>query len=141
MKKNILYKLIIISVLVITLTLEIIPYGAVLNFSTDGGTIIRETYSYFSLTPFGYANFGPLLTGIITVLLIILTAIFLFKENTIIFKVIMYLSILTFLFSLLPLQYGLSGFSVIGLFISLFLLTELILLFVLKKEMIISSML
>ena len=56
--------------------LELTPYGAVLNFAhpVEDGTIgtFRETFSYFSLTPFGYANFFPLLTAVLTVALLAL---------------------------------------------------------------------
>ena len=56
--------------------LELTPYGAVLNFGrpAEDGTIgyFRETFSYFSLTPFGYANFFPLMTGTLTAVLLLL---------------------------------------------------------------------
>lgn len=45
------------------LVLELLPWGAVLVFGrpAEDGTIgrFRETFSYFSLTPAGYANFFP----------------------------------------------------------------------------------
>ena len=57
--------------------LELTPWGAVLNFGriAEDGTIgsFRETYSYFSLMPFGYANFFPLLTGVLTAVLLLLS--------------------------------------------------------------------
>ena len=57
--------------------LELTPWGAVLNFGrpAEDGTIgyFRETFSYFSLTPFGYANFFPLLTAVLTVILLLLS--------------------------------------------------------------------
>ncbi|MBQ8880024.1 MAG: hypothetical protein IJY69_04200 [Clostridia bacterium] len=49
-----------------TLILEALPYGAVMYFANMGGKSIRSTYSYFDLPPFGYANFSPLLTAVIT---------------------------------------------------------------------------
>ena len=56
--------------------LELTPWGAVLNFArpAEDGTIgtFRETFSYFSLTPFGYANFFPLMTGTLTAVLLLL---------------------------------------------------------------------
>ena len=56
--------------------LELTPYGAVLNFARpmEDGAIgtFRATFSYFDLTPFGYANFFPLLTAVLTVLLLLL---------------------------------------------------------------------
>ena len=41
---------------VITIVLEILPYGAVCNFANPEGEVLRETFSNFDLTPFGYAN-------------------------------------------------------------------------------------
>ena len=65
MKKRLVY----LILPVITLILEIIPYGAVLYFgraTEDGGTAVRELFSYFDLIPFGYANFAPLITAVFT---------------------------------------------------------------------------
>ncbi len=61
MKKRIPYLLLPL----ITLILEILPYGAVCNFATETRRI-RELYSYFDLTPYGYANFAPFLTALLT---------------------------------------------------------------------------
>lgn len=52
--------------LLTALLLEILPYGVVLNFARPDQEPFRRYYSYFSLTPFGYANFAPLPTGILT---------------------------------------------------------------------------
>ena len=49
---------------VITVIVELRPYGAVCNFGNPEGEPWRETFSYFDLTPFGYANFAPFLTAI-----------------------------------------------------------------------------
>lgn len=54
------------------LILELLPNGVVLNFANPEGEPWRHTYSYFSLTPFGYANFGPFLTAILTCVLLAL---------------------------------------------------------------------
>ena len=59
----------------IALILEILPIGAVMVFATSPTTQTIEVYSYFSLLPVGYANFTPLLTGILTILIILLGAI------------------------------------------------------------------
>ena len=47
-----------------TLILELLPNGVVLNFANPEGEPWRRTYSYFSLTPFGYANVGPFITDL-----------------------------------------------------------------------------
>ena len=62
MKKRFLYLILPI----ITLILEALPYGAVCIFASSPTEKHRETFSYFDLTPFGYANFAPLFTAIIT---------------------------------------------------------------------------
>ena len=53
------------------LILEALPWGAVLNFARPEGEPTRQTYSYFSLMPFGYANFWPLITAVLTCVLLI----------------------------------------------------------------------
>jgi len=44
----------------LTIVLELLPFGAVCIFATSPTERVKETFSYFSLTPFGYANFAPL---------------------------------------------------------------------------------
>ena len=77
MKKRLLYLILPI----VTLILEILPYGAVCNFMRPATTEglppgrFRELYSYFDLTPFGYANFAPLITAVITCIILLLIII------------------------------------------------------------------
>ena len=65
----------------VALILELLPYGVVLNFANPDGEPWRRTYSYFSMMPFGYANFGPLITAILTCVLLVLVVIYLFKPR------------------------------------------------------------
>ena len=51
----------------LTIVLELLPLGAVCIFATSPTERVKETFSYYSLTPFGYANFAPLITAILTV--------------------------------------------------------------------------
>ncbi len=51
----------------LTIVLELLPFGAVCIFATSPTERVKETFSYFSLTPFGYANFAPLITATLTV--------------------------------------------------------------------------
>ena len=60
---------------IITIVLEILPYGAVLVFATSPTDRVRETFSYFSLTPFGYANFAPFITAMLTCVVLLLALI------------------------------------------------------------------
>jgi hypothetical protein len=66
---------------ILTLILEILPYGAVLNFmlpSADGTSVghFRKLYSYFDRTPFGYANFAPLITAVLSCIVLLLVGVF-----------------------------------------------------------------
>lgn len=54
------------------LILELLPFGAVLVFATSPTEIVTHTYSYFNLNLVGYANFTPLLTGILSISVVIL---------------------------------------------------------------------
>ena len=56
----------------LTIVLESLPLGAVCIFATSPTERVKETFSYFSLTPFGYANFAPLITAILTVAIFLL---------------------------------------------------------------------
>ena len=60
---------------IITIVLEILPYGAVLVFAPSPTDRVRETFSYFSLTPFGYANFAPFITAMLTCVVLLLALI------------------------------------------------------------------
>lgn len=113
MKKKIITLALILSALV----LEILPYGAVLNFGNPEGEPFRKTYSYFSLTPYGYANFGPFITALLTsiLLVIIILSILLKKDWS---KSISIISAIATLTSLAPLMFGFSNFSLVGAMIS-----------------------
>lgn len=128
MKKRFFYLLLPI----ITLALEILPYGAVLNFmrpSADGSAVghFRKLYSYFDLTPFGYANFAPLITAVTTCVILALLLVYLItgKSGTITAaKVLLCAGVVL---SLCPLLYGINFFSVVGALITASLIAELIL--------------
>ena len=70
MKKIRLQELLLIVLPIATILLELLPYGVALNFGlpSETGEIswFRETYSYFSLMPYGYGVFGPLLAAVLT---------------------------------------------------------------------------
>lgn len=125
---------------IITLVLEILPYGAVCNFmrpsTTEGVPAgrFRELYSYFDLTPFGYANFAPLITAIITCIVLLLVAIYCLTGNkkwVLKAKNILYVCAA---FSLGQLVLGINFFSVVGALITASLMAELFLIhFTIKK--------
>jgi len=114
------------------LILEMTPWGAVLRFGQPDGDPIRKTYSYFSLVPYGYANFFPLLTAIVTVLLVIAFVIAFIGKKEKAENTCFYLSFAGAILSLLPLLQGIQNFSVTGAGITLFLALTAFLMF--KKE-------
>ncbi|MBR5453686.1 MAG: hypothetical protein IKV54_06370 [Clostridia bacterium] len=104
------------------IVLELLPYGAVMRFANPEGDAFRRTYSYFSLLPFGYANFGPLLTAILTSALAVLSLIFIFRDATGIRVAVLTVSALSAVTSSLPLlMFGIGYFSAIGFAVTLLL--------------------
>lgn len=136
MKKRALY-LILPSV---TLILEILPYGAVCNFmrppATDGDPVghFRKLYSYFDLTPFGYANFAPLLTALATCVILALLVVYLFTNNPRILSFAKASLCIASILSFGPLLYGINFFSLVGALISISLIGELVLLICVSRS-------
>ena len=129
MKKRLLYLILPI----ITLILEILPYGAVCNFkrpSADGTFIghFRELYSYFDLTPFGWANFAPLITAIITCIVLLILLIYCFTGKLKLARTAKKILCVGAVISFGPLLLGLHFLSVVGVLISLSLIGEFLLL-------------
>lgn len=124
MKKRFIY----LFLPIITLILEILPYGAVCIFASSPTERVKETFSYFDLTPFGYANFSPLFTAIITSLIFVLLIIYCIKGNihiAIKAKNILFVAVL---FSLGSLIFGVEYYSLVAGLITLSLIAELLLL-------------
>ncbi len=114
-------KLIVLSILLCTLVLEILPYGAVCNFANPEGPPHRVTYSYFSMIPYGYANFAPLITAILTCILLLIVLIsIIFKKA--IGKKTAFLAGIASVVSLCPMLYGLDDYSIVGAMISVCLI-------------------
>lgn len=109
----------------LTIVLEALPMGAVCTFAISPTERVRETFSYFSLIPFGYANFAPLITATLTVAIFLLS-LFSLKKNSVL-KALFVLSIITVVVSLLPLMYGLDSYTLVGAFITVTLIIESIL--------------
>ena len=110
-------KITVLCLLLCTLVLEILPWGAVCNFGNPEGEPWRVTYSYFSMIPYGYGDFGPLITAILTcIMLIIIVISILIKKDW--NKSISIISAIATLTSLAPLMFGISNFSIVGALIS-----------------------
>ena len=131
MRKRFLYLILPI----ITLVLEILPYGAVCVFAPSPTERVKETFSYFDMTPFGYANFAPFFTAIITCLIFVMLLVFCIKGNVrtaIRAKNILYVAVVM---SLGPLLFGIAYYSFVAALITLSLVAELVLLqFTIKQN-------
>jgi len=115
-------KRLLLSVLpLVALILELLPSGVVLRFANPEGEPWVRTYSHFDLTPFGYANFGPLIAAVLTCVLLLLVVIYLFKPrkglNTAIMNVSGFASVAAFA----PIMFGVEYLTVIGIVVGLLL--------------------
>lgn len=125
-------KIAMLCTLTVALILEILPYGAVCNFANPEGEAWRRTYSYFDLTPFGYANFSPFIVALLTCVLLIMTIVAIITKRQLRAPLIL-LSVISAVLSLAPLLYGISFFSLIGAFISVALCFTAVLAFIKEK--------
>ena len=120
------------------LVLEAMPFGAVMIFGAPGenGAIehIRRTACYFSLTPFGYANFGPLFTALFTCALLALAVWQCVRPSAGAYKVMLAVNALAVIASLLPLFLGTDFYSLIGAAISAALTAQLLYLLYSKRK-------
>lgn len=110
---------------IITIILQIFPCGAVLVFAPSPTERVRETFSYFNLTPFGYANFAPFITALLTCIILLLALISIKLEKM--RKAVFWLSLAAAIISLLPLVFGIDYYSVVGGIITITLAIESVL--------------
>lgn len=120
MRKRLLYLILPI----VTLVLEILPYGAVCNFANPEGEPWRRTYSYFDPLPFGYANFAPLITALVTCVIFVLLVVFVITRKEKLAVAAKYILWVASVISLGPLMFGIRYFSVVGGLITASLLAE-----------------
>ncbi len=109
------------------LLLEIPPLGAVCKFADGPDQPIIKTFSYFSLTPFGYANFFPLITGVLTAILLILGVLSLAKPDKKLLLARRRVAVAAFITSVLPIVYGPEYLNLFGIMISALLLAQSVL--------------
>lgn len=106
-------KYLIFTLALIAVILEMLPFGAVLSFATPEKTVVN-TYSYFDLTVFGYANFGPFLTSVLSCVLAVLCCIGLFVSSKGIRVAITVISFAATAFSLMPLMFGIGYYTFVA---------------------------
>ena len=118
------------SLPIVAIILECLPSGAVLHMANGPHDVMIHTYPYFSLTPFGYANFGPLITAVLTVVLLILGAIYLLNGKKALFAAHKWTALAAFLASLLPvIMFGIKSTTDVGGIITLVLFVQTVICF------------
>ena len=126
-------KLTILFTTLVALVLEILPYGAVLNFANPEGESWRRTFSYFDLTPFGYANFSPFIVALLTCALLVLTIVSMLTQKPL-RKPIIAVSVIAAVLSFAPLLMGIKYYSVVGALISATLAIIAVISFIKSKK-------
>ena len=122
MKKN---KILALIFPVLALILELLPNGVTMRFGAPPGEppLITKT-SYFDLLPMGYANFGPLVTAILTIVLLITLLLCMVKSYTKLWNTGKIISLIAAIISLIPILF--SSYTIIGGAISVCLFAEFI---------------
>ena len=126
-------RIIMFCATLVTLVLEILPYGAVCLFANPAGESWRKTYSYFDLTPFGYAHFSPLITGILTCVLFVLLIVSLVTKRKLQTS-ILWASAMATAISIFPISLGIEYISIVGILISALLFITALLAFLSKRN-------
>lgn len=103
-------------------------------FLSPEGEPWRYTYSYFDLTPFGYANVGPFITAVLTCVLLVLAVIRIFKPSKGLNIAIMAVSGIAAAASIMPIMYETDCITVIGIAITAILAGTLGCCFIRKKN-------
>lgn len=111
---------------ILTIVLELLPYGAVCNFGSPNGAVTRETYSYFSLVPFGYANVGPMITAVLSCIVLVIGVAYCASGKRALLISLLGATLFAFILSGLPLLHGVSYYSLVSGMISLSLMLEMI---------------
>ncbi len=124
------FEIILLISSIVKIILEALPYGAVLNFPTPEKTI-TQTFSYFSVNPFGYANFGPLLTAILSCIILIFAAVLVLNKEKLT-KPVFVLAVISVITSIMPLFMG--CYSIIGGIITTLCALEAILSAIILKK-------
>ena len=98
-KRKKAFAMLVIAILL--LILELLPYGAVLDFAHMSPDLTvryyQQHFSYFDPIVYGYGHFGPFITAILTCLLAIVSVIHVFADHRAIRMILSATSFLTFL--------------------------------------------
>ena len=132
-KVRIIYLVMSIS----ALCAELFGKGAICVFAVSPEKTQTTLFSYFSLVPFGYANFGPFITAVLTAVIVLLSVVLFTKKAHKITKCLKVLNIAAFTASLLPLiMLGGAYFNLVSYIITVILAAMAVMTVFVKKEVI-----
>ncbi len=116
----------------VALILELLPWGVVLRFMSDPSlpSQVVKT-SYFDPLPFGYGNFAPMITAVLTCMLLAIMLVYLAKGSQKLMNAGKFIALTAAVVSVLPAF--LSAYTLIGGVISLCLAGETVMLFMARK--------
>lgn len=132
-KVRIIYLVMSIS----ALCAELFGKGAICVFAVSPEKTQTTLFSYFSLVPFGYANFGPFITAVLTAVIVLLSVVLFTKKAHKITRCLKVLNIAAFTASLLPLiMLGAAYFNLVSYIITVILAAMAVMTVFVKKEVI-----
>ncbi len=70
-----------ILLILIAISLMVTPYGIAMTFASGPKETLTKYFSYFSITPFGYGNWFPIITALLSIVILVLLIIDFKKEN------------------------------------------------------------
>ena len=116
---------------------ELFGKGAVCVFAVSPEKTQTTLFSYFSLVPFGYANFGPFITAVLTTVIVVLSVVLFTKKAQKITKCLTVLSIAAAAAALLPLiMLGGAYFNLVSYIITVILTAMAVMTVFVKKEVV-----
>lgn len=124
----------IILLTVFAIILEVLPYGTVMIFAPSPSDRIKETCSYFSLTPVGYAHVTPFVTAMLTCILLVLEIAESVTKNVYVRKTLWFISFAAVITSLGAILFGFEYYNITGGLITVVLAAECILVTILSKN-------
>lgn len=128
-------RLLLLIAPIIAIVLECLPNGVTLKFADGPDSTFTQTYSYFSLTPFGWAHFGFLPAAVLTCVVLLLTVIYIFTAKQGLAATAAGLSIFAGLLSVLAaIMFGFEYLSVINAAVTLLLFAEAAMLLIKTKK-------
>ncbi|WP_018306496.1 hypothetical protein [Desulfitobacterium hafniense] len=71
-----------ICCMLIAIILMATPYGIAMTFAPGPTELVTRYFSYFSLMPFGYGNWLPIITALLSIVVVFLLLLGIRKANT-----------------------------------------------------------